>query len=273
MSFSDIDWGYTGPSNTKRWFPRKHDTLLFYVKSEIAIFNRDAVRVPYKKLNVQHRKTGGGGIGGNLTPENVDVFRKRGKVIEDWWVDISPAGRIHQERCGYPTQKPLALLERIIKASSVEGDVVLDPFCGCATTCVAAERLGRDWVGIDLSPLASTLVRQRLERASDEGALFKGGLPDVIVREDIPCRTDIEALPDYRSHKHVLYGEQKGTCGGCGIHFPFRNMTVDHIIPQSKGGGNHKGNLQLLCGACNSQKGAGTQAELMAKLRRLKLVA
>ena len=68
------------------------------------------------------------------------------------------------ERRGYPTQKPLALLERIIKPSSDEGDVVLDPFCGCATTCIAAEQLGRHWVGIDISPKAKDLVKLRIGR-------------------------------------------------------------------------------------------------------------
>ena len=114
----------------------------------------------------------------------------KGAILTDVVTDIPPLSAQSKECCGYPTQKPLALLERIVKASSNEGDVVLDPFCGCATTCVAAERLGRQWVGIDLSPLAGTLVRQRLEQASDEDALFKGGLPDVVARQDIPLRTD-----------------------------------------------------------------------------------
>ena len=65
---------------------------------------------------------------------------------------------------GYPTQKPLALLERIIKASSKPDDIILDPFCGCATTCIAAESLQRQWIGIDLSPKAVELVKMRLER-------------------------------------------------------------------------------------------------------------
>ena len=75
---------------------------------------------------------------------------------------------VQLERIGYPTQKPLALLERIIKASSNEGDVVLDPFCGCATACVAAENLGRRWVGIDISPKAVELVNMRLQQTMGE---------------------------------------------------------------------------------------------------------
>ena len=138
--------------------------------------------------------------------------------------------------------------------------MVLDPFAGCATACVSAENLSRQWIGIDLSPLAATLVRSRLK---DEFKLFF----ELNHRTDIPRRTDLGKLPSYRTHKHQLFGKQEGHCGGCRVVFPFRNFTVDHIVPQSKGGSDHLDNLQLLCGACNSTKGAGTQAELIAKLQ------
>ena len=87
----------------------------------------------------------------------------RGNPVDTIWDDIKPIQAKSKERVGYPTQKPLALLERIIKASSNKGDMVLDPFCGCATACVAADRLDRRWVGIDLSPLAARLVRTRIQ--------------------------------------------------------------------------------------------------------------
>ncbi len=168
-----------------------------------------------------------------------------------------------KEGTGYPTQKPLALLERIIKASSNEGDVVLDPFCGCATALVAAEQLGRQWAGIDLSDMAAKLVVSRLEQAS---GTFWGGR--VHHRRDLPRRTDLGKLPNYSTHKHTLYGKQEGVCAGCGTHFAFRNFTIDHVVPQARGGSDHLDNLQLLCGACNSTKGKGTQAELKAKLKQ-----
>ncbi len=181
-----------------------------------------------------------------------------GVPLQDLWADIPPA--LGKERTGYPTQKPLALMERIIKGSTKRGDMVLDPFCGCATTCVAAETLGREWAGIDLSPLAVTLVDRRLQ---DQHGVFG----QIIARTDIPRRTDQGKPPPYRTHRHVLYGEQEGHCNGCRIHFPFRNLTVDHVVPRAKGGSDHRENLQLLCGACNSLKGAGTQAALLAKLK------
>lgn len=180
----------------------------------------------------------------------------KGASYGNIWNDVLPPAR--EERTGYPTQKPVALLERIIKASSNEGDVVLDPFCGCATTCVAAERLQRQWIGIDISPKAVDLVRVRLE--NEVGLLGK-----VIHRTDIPKRS--EKLPNYRTHKHTLFGKQEGLCNGCKTQFPFRNMTIDHIVPRSQGGTDHEDNLQLLCGACNSTKGQGTQAELISRLK------
>ena len=168
-----------------------------------------------------------------------------------------------KEKIGYPTQKPLALLERIIKASSNEGDVVLDPFCGCATTCIAAERLDRQWIGIDLSPLAVKLVEQR---ARNELGLMGGVQSNA--RTDIPMRTDREPAPPLSESKVVLYGAQGGNCNGCGTHFMPQHLTVDHIIARSKGGTGHLDNLQLLCGHCNSLKGDRPMEYLRARLVR-----
>jgi site-specific DNA-methyltransferase (adenine-specific) len=85
-----------------------------------------------------------------------------GVLVSDVWSDLPPIHAGSQERLGYPTQKPEALLERILKASSNEGDIVLDPFCGCGTAVVAAQRLKRRWIGIDITPLATNLIKTRL---------------------------------------------------------------------------------------------------------------
>ena len=214
-----------------------------------------------------------------------------GKQIPAIWTDIPRIGNTSKERLGYPTQKPLALLERIIKASSKPDDVILDPFCGCATTCVAAESLQRQWIGIDLSPKAVELVKMRLAR--DLGMTENTGLlgDKVIHRTDIPTRevpdeprpihaetlfgtrSEIERvlseveLRQYRTYKHTLFGLQEGKCNGCEVLFPFRNMTIDHIRPRSRGGSDAPDNLQLLCGACNSTKSNRTQEDLIGSLR------
>ena len=188
-----------------------------------------------------------------------------GKLADNVWTDIPPINSQAKERIGYPTQKPLALLERIIKASSNEGDMVLDPFCGCATACVAADKLGRKWVGIDISPKAVELVNMRLQQSM--GSLFHHGY--VTARTDIPRRTDIEAPIPYRQNKHVLFGQQEGLCNGCRTEFPFRIFEVDHIIPQSRGGTDHLENLQLLCPSCNRIKGDRPQEYLMARLAEI----
>ena len=193
----------------------------------------------------------------------------QGVPVDTIWDDVQPIQAQSKERVGYPTQKPLALLERIIKASSNEGDIVLDPFCGCATACVAAENLGRRWIGIDISSKAVELVNMRLQQSM--GNLFHNRL--VTARTDIPRRTDIDAPVPYRQNKHVLFGQQEGRCNGCRSAFEFRNFTIDHIIPEHRGGTDHIENLQLLCGHCNSVKGDRPQEYLVARLRELGIAA
>ena len=240
---------YSGGGASKRRWARKHDVVLFYSRGRSWTFNADAVRVPHKWTADQKRADGSG------------RDYERGKLPDDVWGHHSLMPWA-QERTGYPTQKPLALLERIIAASSNPGDVVMDPFCGCATACVAAEKLDRHWVGIDLSAKAVELVNERLQ--TEMGTLFHHGY--VTARTDIPRRTDIDAPKNYRQNKHVLYGAQEGRCGGCRTPFEFRNFEVDHVIPQSRGGTDHLENLQLLCGHCNRVKGDRDQTYLVARL-------
>ena len=252
---NEIVWCYTGPSNAKRDFARKHDIIFRYAMSDKWTFNADAVRVPYNRLNTQ---TGGGGIGGNLKGEFREELLSRGKTPETWWPDFSPVGRLKHERTGYRTQKPLDLLDRIIKASSNKHDIVFDPFCGCATTCVAADALNRQWIGIDISEKAAELVKHRINDMTRT----------IINRTDIPQRTDIGITPRYNSleNKTKLYGEQQGYCNGCRTHFEMRNLEVDHIISRRVGGTDHLANLQLLCGNCNKVKGDRGMEYLKYKL-------
>ena len=269
---NEVVWSFTGRLMfTPYKFNAKHNSLLFYAKSKGHKLNevtetitRDEY-VQMKKQQIHIAEDGREWIWGHAGKGKsheyriyIDEVLSKGRHLGTVW-RIPIINTSAKERVGYPTQKPLALLERIIKASSNEGDVVLDPFCGCATACIAAEKLGRKWVGIDISPKAADLVKLRLHK---EIGLFWQG----VHRTDIPMRTDLGVLPNYRTHKHTLFGKQEGFCAGCQVMFPFRNMTVDHIVPQSKGGTDHRDNLQLLCNACNSMKAAGTQEAFIAKL-------
>lgn len=184
-----------------------------------------------------------------------------GVRVTDVITHISPLRAGQKERIGYPTQKPRALLEMLIKATTNEGDLVLDPFCGCATTLIAAEDTGREWWGVDISSAAVELVKRR----------FLTELPLLSLKlnhqEQPPQRTDrVMAKPS--SQKPALYGEQKGNCKGCGTHFEYRQLTIDHITPKAKGGSDHISNLQLLCYPCNALKGTDDMATLKARLRK-----
>ena len=257
---NEIAWCYRKWSVSANQFVRNHDILLLYSKTDITTFNVQYVPVsPGTMKRWKGRKQQAVFVDGVRYADATD--EEAMNPCPDWW-EISIINPNAKERVGYPTQKPIALLDRIIQASSNEGDVVFDPFCGCATACVAADRLNRQWVGIDLSPLAAQLVEMRMQK---EGSL----LFQAIRREDIPWRTDVVDLPNYKSHKHTLFGIQEGVCAGCRVFFPFRNMTVDHVVPRAKGGTDHFENLQLLCSACNSMKGTLSQEEFIAKLYQL----
>lgn len=206
-----------------------------------------------------------------------------GVALQDIWTDIRPAPR--RERTGYPTQKPIALYERIIEASSNPGDVVLDPFAGCATTPIAAERLGRQWVGMDIWDEAYRTVLTRLE---EEGLAVREAdsrQPHLMTFGDVhyvtapPERTDDNevAAPSFRLRtklyrpaepwqklsravmSRILARAQNSgglvVCGGCGRSLEAEFMQLDHIQPRAEGGENHIMNRILLCSPCNGRKG------------------
>ena len=188
-----------------RFFNRKHDVILFYAKTKSARFlmpktpwtREDIIKTRKQKIHVDEHGNeriwmpGGKGKSKSRLKKLSDIM-KEGKAISDVW-RMPIISSSSKERTGYPTQKPLALYERIICASSNEGDVVLDPFAGCATTCVAAERLGRQWVGIDIWDKARETVIARLQK---EGLAADGDSGDALPFEDVhyvtepPERTD-----------------------------------------------------------------------------------
>ena len=151
---NEIIWGYRTGGVSKRWFGRKHDILLFFTKSDSYPFNLQKER-SYNRGGKPYRFR-------NVTEYQDEEGRwYTMATMRDIW-EINAIGRTSRERLGYPTQKPLALLERVVKASSPENGIVLDPFCGCGTTVHAAEQLGRQWIGIDISRFSTELMRERI---------------------------------------------------------------------------------------------------------------
>ena len=181
-----------------------------------------------------------------------------------------------KERTGYPTQKPLALYQRIIRASSNPGDMVLDPFCGCATTPVAAAQLGRQWVGMDIWDGAYQVVLDRLAEAGQavkDDSKSAGRIAfQVHLVTTPPKRTDDgepatfalrtpmgkvrQRFPAPRTHLNTLIADFGPFCQGCGADYNFdrRVLEVDHINPRSQHGTDAYENLTLLCPPCNKEK-------------------
>ena len=193
---NEIVWGYHAGGASKRYFPRKHDILLLYGKN-INMSTHNIERIPYRDLyayDLNH-------------DDKMGVYHPEGKMLHDWW-DLSLISSQAKERTGYPTQKPLALLERIIAASSNEDDMVLDPFCGCATTCVAAQKAHRQWIGIDISIKAYELVQKRLNNEvwNDPNILerYAGKIPKPDCYTDPPKRTDDNYTTQQKKYIYVL---------------------------------------------------------------------
>ncbi len=165
---NEIVWCYTGPTSpgmTK--FNNKHDDIFLYAKSKnFNIFNTNKIRIPFKDSNQSLRKAFGEDY---LSKEKIEEYRKKGKIPETWWNDIAIAVRSNQN-LNYPTQKPEALLERIIKASSHEDSIVFDCFCGSGTTQAVAQKLGRKWIGADCNKGAIQTTMQRVQKIMNESA-------------------------------------------------------------------------------------------------------
>ena len=186
----------------------------------------------------------------------------KGKAMNDIFEDVPPLSAASVEKTGYPTQKPLELIRRLILSSTNEGDVVLDPFCGCATTCVAAQQLNRKWIGIDISKVSANVV---MERLSADAGMFT----DFVHTEKFPKRTDIKIEKKDKNLKERLYKDQKGKCNACVAEMEIRNFEIDHIIPRSKNGADTYENFQLLCGSCNRIKGDRPMEYLMMRIEQI----
>jgi DNA modification methylase len=178
---NEIIWSYQRWTGGTDRFQRMHDTIFFYAKDkEKHTFNiqyepySGKSKHPAKRFSVAER--------GKVVTQEYTEDKSRLKAMRDIW-EISYINSQAKERVGYPTQKPEALLERIIKASSSKGDLVLDAFCGCGTTVAVAQQLGRRWIGIDISPTAIKVIQRRLKRRLDtiEGINYEVfGMPTTV---------------------------------------------------------------------------------------------
>ena len=294
----EIVWNYGTPSGGRtagKKPVRVHDTILVYAKSygehtynvQYTPYNERYVKEWFRHMDEHGRKYQTRSRGGKVIRQYLD--ESPGVPLSNVWNDIMqlygsagwfPSTAAKKERIGWPTQKPVDLYKRIIEISSNEGDLVLDPFAGCATTCVAAEQTGRHWIGIDLSPLAMGITLKRLRETAWEGGFWEKDVHPVKVGElpalknGIVAHLSIPDLPErgrrgrgfrpqdvrgYLSAREAIDMQPKQdynpTCQGCGYGPPrLEYLDVDHLLARKARGEDDIANLCLLCGPCNRKK-------------------
>ncbi len=264
---NEIIWCYKSRHFSKKHFGRKHDVILFYSKTTDYVFNWQDVLRPLSANTIAKSRYEdeigryrlvGRGIKGSPIQSAKDVdpkweisnpelvkrdYLREGVPIEDYW-QIDILNQVSKERLGYPTQKPEALLEKIIKASSNEGDVVLDPFCGCGTAISVAQHLNRNWIGIDVTHLAMNLIKRRMKNQYnlEAGKDYKviGEPRDLSGAKALASQNRYQfqwwalSLIDARPYGDKKKGADTGIDGF--IHFNENNDIVKKVIVQVKSG-------------------------------------
>lgn len=260
-------------SQANNWI-RGHDTILFYTKSDEYFFNKEFLPhkeeyiARFKKIDESGRRYRDDRTGGRK--QYLD--ETEGRMVSDVWNDIMSfqQASTSSEILGYPTQKPESLLERIIKASSKEGDWILDPFCGCGTTVSVAERLKRNWVGIDITMLAVNLIRHRLAKQYPDIEIFVDGRPKDLGAAKALFKKDpfefeywaldlVNAIPAQSKTKENMRGADKGIDGVINFVKDVKNgeQIYGKLLVQVKGGGTHRNDIATLKGDIERERADG----------------
>jgi site-specific DNA-methyltransferase (adenine-specific) len=269
---NEIIWCYSHGGKSKRHFGRKHDVLFFYTKSNDYTFNGDQVHIAMK--------SGKESFGGRLEtdPDGREYrlvygtknskgetkyykyYLDEGKLPEDWWTDINSLQATSAERMGYPTQKPLALMERIIKASSEKDGLVLDAYCGCGTTVAAAQHLGQRWIGMDITYQAISVIMERIQGVCGKevaDAVCLNGVPrDMESARALANKKDDRVRKEFEKWAVLAYtmnrasiNDKKGADGGIdGVSYFLTgpDNENDKIVFQVKSGKVGRGDIAKL---------------------------
>jgi len=252
---NEIIWCYRGGGSSKKDFGKRHDVIFRYSKTGDYSFYPDPIRIPYQAEGIGRKDDAMWGK--HRGTDKVYKPNPLGKIPEDWW-PINVLNANDPERLGYPTQKPEELLERIIKASSKEDDWILDPFCGCGTTVAVAEKLGRNWIGIDISMQAVNVIGERMKHHYPGIKINIDGIPMDFESAEALAEKDKFAFQDWGIS---LIGanppsgqSKKGADRGIDGIILFRdksdyaNPKLRKIVVQVKGGGVNRGDIAKLKG-------------------------
>ena len=243
---NEIIWHYQAGTKSKTHFGRKHDTILSYKKSSTFTFNviKQESLAAYK-----YNKTDKNGRKFHINGQGKKYFFDEGRTCDDVWSwttekEFNQLNSQAKERLGYPTQKPEALLERIIKASSNEGDIVLDAYCGCGTTVAVSERLNRKWIGIDITYQSISLILKRLNEHFGNKIADKINLHGVpkdfesvlalVNKKDDRLRKEFEKwiVLTYSNNKAIINEKKGGDAGIDGIAYMVTGF--ENNIPNTK---------------------------------------
>lgn len=247
---NEIIWHYQTGGASKKHFARKHDVIFFYTKSNKYKFYPDRIRTPRTEKSLKRAQNP---IGARISATDTT------KLPNDVFL-IQALNPMANERMGYPTQKPEELLERIINASSNPGDVVLDAYCGCGTTVAVADRLDRQWIGIDITYHSIGLILKRLAGNNDKppADIVVDGIPQDVEsaralanRDDDRVRKEFEkwAVLTYTNNRGVI-NEKKGADKGIDgvVYFATGHGKTERMVIQVKSGGANRGTVATLKG-------------------------